>query len=125
MLLSDLGANLISHIVSETYKLFKLNEFTQVPTTQRPTRCLKNLMKHSAMYVQANHTDWDLYLKGICYAYNTSICTESVQFSPFYLMFGRMPIHPIDTVILPNVTPEVEGLKDRIVKLQKARKVAR
>ena len=77
------------------------------------------------MYVQANHTDWDLYLKGICYAYNTSICTESVQFSPFYLMFGRMPIHPIDTVILPNVIPEVEGLKDSIVKLQKAREVAR
>ena len=77
------------------------------------------------MYVNSDHNDWDLYLKAVCFAYNTSVCTESTQFTPFYLMFGRMPIHPIDSVILPHRERTNDAVQDAIVKLQEARTVAR
>ena len=129
VLLSDLGANLISNIVSETCKLFKIDRVHTTPYHPQTNALLEKfnetLCKNLAMYVQADHTDWDLYLKGICYAYNTSVCTESVQYTPFFLMFGRTPIHPIDTVILPNTVPQVETVQETVIKLQKAREVAR
>ena len=126
-LLSDLGQNLISVIVSETCKLFNIE---RVHTSSYHPQCNgllekanETICKNLAMYVNAQHTDWDRYLRAVCYAYNTSVCTESTEFTPFYLMYGRMPVQPIDTVLLPN-THMNESVRDVLVRVQRARETA-
>ena len=44
-----------------------------------------------------NPTQWELHLRKICMAYNTSI-HPSTAFSPFFLMFGRQAKLPVDLV---------------------------
>ena len=128
-LLSDLGANLISAVVAETCKLFKIERIHTSPYHPQTNSLLEKfnetLCKNLAMYVNPNHTDWDLYIRPICYAYNTSVCTESTQFTPFYLMFGRMPLHPIDTIVLPNVTSSHDSVRETVLRMQEAREIAR
>ena len=128
-LLSDLGANLISAVVEETCKLFKIERIHTSPYHPQTNSLLEKynetLCKNLAMYVNPNHTDWDLYVRPICYAYNTSVCTESTQFTPYYLMYGRMPLHPIDTIVLPNVTSSHDSVRETVIRLQEAREIAR
>ena len=126
-LLSDLGQNLISVIVAETCKLFNIE---RVHTSSYHPQCNgllekanETICKNLAMFVNPQHTNWDCFLKAVCYAYNTSVCTESTQFTPYYLMYGRMPVHPIDTAILPN-THENETVREVVVRLHKAREAA-
>ena len=57
------------------------------------------MCKNLSMYVNDRRDDWDVLLKGVCYRYNTSVCTESTQ---YYLMYGRQPSEPIDTIVIPN-----------------------
>jgi hypothetical protein len=58
-------------------------------------------------------------------AHNTAVNLDSTGYSPFFLMFGREPLSPLDT-ILPTVTDLTnhEMLSDYLVKLHKAREVA-
>lgn len=128
-LLSDLGQNLVSKVVAETCKLFKIE---RVHTSPYHPQCNGLLEKFNAtlcqnlgMYVNSQHTDWDVYVRAICYSYNQSICTESSRFSPFYILYGRVPLHPIDTVILPENYSQNDSIKESIVKLQEAREIAR
>ena len=127
-LLSDLGANLVSSVVAETCRLFQIDRVHTAPYRPQTNGLIEKVQaticKNLAMYVNPSHTDWDVYLKGICYAYNTTICTESTQFVPFYLMYGRLPLNPIDTVVLPNFHKN-DNVKESIVKLQEAREIAR
>ena len=127
-LLSDLGANLISAVVAETCKLFQIEQITtsgyRPQTNALVEGVIKTMSKNLAMYVNPRHTDWDVYVRAVCYAYNTSVCTESTNFVPFYLMYGRLPLRHVDAVVLPNFHPD-ETVQESIVKLQEAREVAR
>ena len=127
-LLSDLGANLISKVVSETCELLGISRLFTSPYRPQTDGLLEKfhgtMCKNLSMYVNEYHDNWDELIRGVCHGYNTSACTESTQFSPFFLMFGREPLDPIDTVLIPNKTfhPDV---KETIVKLQAARSVAK
>ena len=46
----------------------------------------------------AGQTNWDLYLPSFCAAYNSSI-SASRKFSPFFLLYHREPILPLDTIL--------------------------
>uniref|UniRef100_A0A914P713 RNA-directed DNA polymerase n=1 Tax=Panagrolaimus davidi TaxID=227884 RepID=A0A914P713_9BILA len=52
-------------------------------------------------YVNAQSTDWDIYLQLIIFALNTSI-QESTRFSAFELVFGRQPQLPTDLALELN-----------------------
>ena len=75
------------------------------------------------MYVSADHKDWDLYLRAVCHGYNTSVCIDSTQYSPFYLMYGREPFCPLDT-ILPRMTDPAPSTQEYVRQLVHAREVA-
>ena len=127
-LLSDLGANLIASVVAETCKLFNIERIStsgyHPETNALIERLQTTLVRNIAMYVNSRHTDWDVYLKAVCYAYNTTVCNESTQFTPFYLMYGRVPLNHIDAMVLPPVHPS-DTVREAIVKLQEAREMAR
>ena len=128
-ILSDLGKNLISKVVSETCKLFSIDRKTTTAYHPQCNGLLEKfnatLCKTLAMYVGPRHDDWDNHLKSACYAYNTSVCVDSTLFSPYYLMYGVTPRSPLDTVILPPSPGEHTFIGDTLVKLCTAREIAR
>ena len=127
-LLSDLGSNFISEVVKETYNLFGIEGIYTSPYHPQTDGLLEKfhstLGKNLSMYVARDHKDWDLYVRGICYGYNTSICTESTQYSPFYLMFGREPYSLLDT-ILPSQRNVPNTVSEYALQLAHAREVAK
>ena len=126
-LLSDLGSNFISEIVKETCSLLGIERIYTSPYHPQTDGLLEKfhstLAKNLSMYVTREHTEWDLYVKGVCYGYNTSICIDSTQYSPFYLMFGREPYSPLDT-ILPVHKDLPSSIKEYALQAAYAREVA-
>ena len=51
-------------------------------------------------HVSEDQDNWDLGLSQLCFAYNSSI-HETIGLSPFEVMFGRVPLIPID-LLYPN-----------------------
>jgi hypothetical protein len=128
-LLSDLGQNLIGKVMTEVCKLLNIHRLYTSP--YRPQcnglqeRSHSTLATNLTFYIKEKHNDWDKYLAAICYAYNTTIALDSTGYSPFFLMFGREPLSPLDT-ILPEfkVSQSDLFLNEYISKLIKAREVA-
>ena len=46
----------------------------------------------------SNKFDWDAYIPSFCAAYNFSVA-NGVKFSPFYLLYHRDPMLPLDTIM--------------------------
>ena len=127
-LLSDLGANLISQVVAETCQIMGIERLFTSPyrpqTDGLVERLNSTICKNLAMYVNERHDDWDLYLKAICFSYNTSTCIDSTQYSPFFVMYGREPFQPLDTILTRPKTTR-EEVKETVLKVQKVREIAK
>jgi hypothetical protein len=64
--------------------------------TKRANRVIEEMLRH---YVSARHTDWDMYLTPVEFAYNNSV-QASTGHSPFYLNSGQHPLTP-STLLKP------------------------
>ena len=53
-------------------------------------------------YVYRNPRTWDTFIPAMLMAYRTSV-QDSMQFSPFYMLYGRDPVLPIDTLLQPKM----------------------
>ncbi|KAE8898830.1 hypothetical protein PF005_g4147 [Phytophthora fragariae] len=51
------------------------------------------------LFVNETQTDWDLYLPRVSFAYWTSY-REALRDSPFFSLYGRDPILPLDLAFL-------------------------
>ncbi|OWY98685.1 hypothetical protein PHMEG_00030490 [Phytophthora megakarya] len=56
------------------------------------------------MFVGETQEDWDLYLPHVLFAYRTSY-HETLGDSPFFRLYGRHPILPLDLAFL-NTSPD-------------------
>ena len=105
--LSDRGSAFMAHVVTYLLKLLHVNK--QTTTAYHPQcnglteRFNGTLASMISMYVNAQHSDWDEFLPHVVFAYNTSY-QESMRTTPFYLVYGRQAVLPLDAVLLP-VTP--------------------
>ena len=78
----------------------------------------QTLINMLSMYTDADQHDWDDHLPFVLFAYRSAV-QSSTKHSPFYLMYGRNPIFPVDIALAPTVTnPRVleyaQTLKDRL-----------
>ena len=61
------------------------------------------IMQIIAMYVAADHKNWDTYLPSATFAYNTSL-SETTNNTPFFLTCGHEPVKlPNVALLLPMV----------------------
>ncbi|KZS00366.1 Uncharacterized protein APZ42_003344, partial [Daphnia magna] len=77
----------------------------------------------------ADQKDWDETLQYVCFAYNTAR-QESTGYSPFFLLYGREPIFPIDLELGATANPQLSeeitqlGYADKILAdIQTAREI--
>ena len=121
-LISDRGKCFKSNFMEELFKALETNHLT---TTAYHPQCngLVERFNHTfaqmlAMYVNSYHTDWDEYVDHVAFAYNTSR-QESIGVTPFFALYGREAILPIDVTLgsNPNAieksSPDVETIKVR------------
>uniref|UniRef100_A0A6G5A997 Putative tick transposon n=1 Tax=Rhipicephalus microplus TaxID=6941 RepID=A0A6G5A997_RHIMP len=71
-----------------------------------------------------NHTDWDLALPYVTFAYNSSR-HDTAGYSPFFLLFGREPTLPPDIVIPSPGVPTSEYAMDAITRAAHSREITR
>ncbi|XP_072041155.1 uncharacterized protein [Amphiura filiformis] len=117
-LLSDRGTNFLSKVVLEVCRIMrtqKLNTSSYHPQCnaiqERYNAVILDTISH---YVNQFHNDWDRYLSAIQFAYRTTPATNSVGFSPFFLLYGREARLPIDVTLLKECQYPDKTLRDHI-----------
>ncbi|KAE8899714.1 hypothetical protein PF003_g16089 [Phytophthora fragariae] len=102
-LLSDRGSNFISELAKsfyETLGIKKLYGAAYHPQTQGLVeRFNGTLIGMLRMFVSETQSDWDLYLPRVLFAYRTSY-HEALGDSPFFSLYGRDPVLPLDLAFL-------------------------
>ncbi|KAM9991285.1 hypothetical protein ACTFIZ_004690 [Dictyostelium cf. discoideum] len=98
-LLSDLGTSFINktfQILSQVFSIKKINTTPYHPQCDGLVeRFNKTLITMIKPFTTEYHGWWDQYLEGCLFAYRMSK-HSSTKFSPFFLLYGREPIIPID-----------------------------
>ena len=130
-LLSDRGTPFLNQIVQgvcEIMNTLKINTTAYHPETDGLVeRFNHTVCQMLSMYVQDNPRTWAKFLPAILFSYRTSI-QESLNETPFFMLFGRDAPLPIDTIWrTPNrkyvdITDYVTDLKFH---LQSAWEIAR
>ncbi|VDI12249.1 Hypothetical predicted protein [Mytilus galloprovincialis] len=102
-ILTDKGQNFMSNILKEVCNIFeiqKINTSSYRPQTNSTCeRNNKTIAEKLRTCIDANQLNWPDKLPSIAHAMNTSVCTESTQYTPYFLVFGRECRTPIDTVL--------------------------
>ena len=98
-LLSDQGGNFESKLIAELCRIGKVQKCRTTPYhPQGNGQCEKfnrTLLSMIGTLEPNQKGRWQDYISSLTQAYNSSRC-DSTGFSPYYLMFGRMPRLPID-----------------------------
>ena len=109
-ILSDKGRNFESHLIAKLCKLVQIRKLRTIP--YRPEgngsceRFDRTLISMIGMLPEELKIHWPQHVSTLTHAYN---CTRNnaTGFSPYFLMYGRQPLLPIDIefgVLTPDVT---------------------
>ena len=122
-ILTDRGGQFCSDVFRQLCNIVNTTALTTTaysPNVNGNVERLNRTLDDSlAMYVSTHNENWDLFLSGFSFAYNTSI-HPSIKETPFFMVFGREPRTPVDVSLLPEkkqiktrsyITTLVENLK--------------
>lgn len=130
-LLSDRGKNSLSNIVKEVcnlYSIKKLNTSAYNPACDGLVERLNSMLCQTlSMFVSKHQKDWDVFIPAALLAFRTSP-NETTGESPFYLLYGREPLLPMDVSLMPPPDPasSIAEHRRRIVKqIELAQRLAR
>ena len=105
-ILSDRGQTFMSKLVKALSELFEIKRsFTSPyhPMTNGMTECKNSyILQALRAYCKGQQDDWPEILPGIMMAYQSTPATQSTQYSPFFMLYGREMRLPIDTVLQPK-----------------------
>ncbi|CAC5412556.1 unnamed protein product [Mytilus coruscus] len=104
-LLSDNGSENCNNMVRETLKEMKINHVTTSfysPGSNGKVERLHRFMHDIlAKKIKDGPSTWDVYLNQTLAAIRCSK-NESTKFSPFYLLYNRDPVLPVDNLLKPR-----------------------
>ena len=103
---SDNGKEFCNHLVDKLTKNLNIHHIRTSPyhpqsngKTERFNRFLKDALSKR---IAENQKDWDNHLSAILMAYRMSV-HDSTEFSPFFMVYGRDPVLPMDTLLGPKI----------------------
>jgi transposase InsO family protein len=126
-IISDQGANFESSLISELCKLVGTRKIRTTPYhPQGNGQCERfnsTLISMLGTLPPDCKTSWPQYVSTMTHAYN---CTKSnaTGFSPFFLMFGRKPVLPIDLLFGQKNSEENKSHQKYVQELEKKLKWA-
>ena len=85
------------------------------------------LLKTLRAYIAKDQSNWPSLLPSVMFAYRTSVCTQSTDYTPYFLVFGKECLTPLDTALLPSGQMGLNAqvhLENFIKNLQIAREIA-
>lgn len=101
-LISDRGKSFMAHTVEALLRVYRIDHRLTSPyhpqTNGLTERFNHTLAAMLSMYISDNHSNWDIILPFVTFAYNTSV-QSTTRFSPFYLVYGREPSTILDAVL--------------------------
>lgn len=123
-ILSDRGANFLSKVLQELYKLCNIK---QLRTSSYHPMTSGSVEAHNKILIQTlrtccpNEDEWESYLPHALMAMRATSSVQTTQFSPYFALFGReMPLF-LDTLLpLPGqgqpqtITEYVRNLLPRL-----------
>lgn len=127
---SDRGTQYLSHLTQAVCRLLnvtKTNTTSWHPQCNGQSERMMSTIAHAlSKHIDGDYTMWDRYLPQVQFAYNTSPCIDSTEYTPFFLVHGRHPRTILDAPLAAFDTPK--SAADFIVPLlediEMARKVA-
>ena len=106
VLISDRGTEFVNGVIELLLKKMKVCHLRTSPyhpqtngKTERFHRFMNDVL---AKYVQQDHHVWDTYIQAMLMAYRTSV-NDTTRYTPFFLMHGRDPVLPLDTLLRPKL----------------------
>ena len=108
-ILSDQGRNFESALISELCELTQIRKLRTTPYRPEENgsceRFNRTLISMLGTLPEDFKSEWPQHISTLTYAYN---CTRSnaTGFSPYYLLYGRQPLLPID-IEFSVYTPEL------------------
>ena len=128
VLLSDRGSNFLSSLFREV--CFLMNTEKIFTSGYRPQtnglveRFNGTLAQSLSMYVSSDQKDWDQHLNSVLFAYRVSP-SEVTGESPFYMLYGREPLLPMDTALIPPREMSVSVAEHRVRVVEHVERVRR
>ena len=105
-ILSDRGQSFMAKLVKALSELFEIKRYYTSPyhpMTNGMTECKNTyILQALRAYCKGQQDDWPEILPGIMMAYRSTPATQSTQYSPFFMLYGREMRLPIDTVLQPK-----------------------
>lgn len=105
-LVSDRGTEFINNVIGLLLKRMKICHLRTSPfhpqsngKTERFHRYMNDALSKYAGLIQ---TSWVTYIPALLMAYRTSV-NDSTKFTPFFLLYGRDPVLPMDTLLRPKL----------------------
>lgn len=105
MILTDNGTEFTSHVFNDLCHELNITHVTTSPyhpransKVERFHRVLHDMLsKKTSRHLEM----WDQYIPGVLQAYRIGI-NESTSFSPYFLMYTRDPVLPLDNILRPR-----------------------
>ena len=111
---SDQGRQFESELLKETCRLLHIKKTHTTPYRPQGNgmveRFNRTLLDMLAIAVGDHPADWEVHIRKLCFAYNTSV-HSSTGYSPFFLMFGRQATIPAD-LMYPLTQTQCQEKKD-------------
>ena len=120
-LLSDRGKNFLSKVVQaacDLYQIQKCNTTAFRPSTNGLTeRYNQSLMQSLSHYTSSNQKDWDVNLQALLFGFRIAPSPTTGE-SPFYLLYGRDPILPVEVPLKPptEISPTILSYRATLVR---------
>ena len=105
VIVSDNGTEFCNAVIDQISAFFNIKHIrTSVYHPQANGKCERfNRVQNDmlAKMVDSSHRDWDTKIPSILSAYRTAK-NETTKFSPFFIIYGRDPVLPMDTLLAPK-----------------------
>ena len=125
-ILSDQGKGFLSEVTQELLKALEVRSIRTTgyhPQTNGQAEKINGIIVDMISHYLSDHQkDWDQILPYVIFAYNTAV-QSSTGYSPFYLIYGREPILPIERVF--GITTDNRNINRIPEFINEAREIAK